>query len=360
MVAARESLCLSLAVTTRLSTGPYTGVASPMFSSRNYLLTLLAASLPGIFVSGCGPRADNESPALVRTVGYSAMSLTNPFFQEIADTLKEEGRQYNMVFEVNDADNKADVQTKQIENYIASGMDAIVINPVDRTALGPAIKKANEAGIPVFTCDLQCTAKGVKIAAHIGTDNLQGGRLAGDAMVEAIGDQGGQVLVLHFKQANSCVLRVDGFVEVIKKHNEENPDRKIDIVAELEGGGSRDVAVKAMADALQANPDLTGVFAINDPSALGAWRAINDVGKTDQITIIGFDGAKKGKIAIREGKIYADPIQFPKRMARETVTNIITYINGDEVPAVTLIPTKLYRKADAEADPELKPQAKDE
>ena len=67
-----------------------------------------------------------------------------------------------------------------------------------------------------------------------------------------------------------------------------------------------------------------------------------------------------GDYGVKEGKIYADPIQFPKRMARETVTNIITYINGDEVPAVTLIPTKLYRKADAEADPELKPQAKDE
>ena len=252
------------------------------------------------------------------------------------------------------------MQTKQIENYIASGMDAIVINPVDKTALGPAIKKANEAGIPVFTCDLQSTAKGAKIAAHIGTDNLQGGRLAGDAMIEAIGEQGGKILVLHYKQANSCVLRVDGFREVIDKHNKEHEDRKIVIVAELEGGGSREVANKAMADALQATPDLVGVFAINDPSALGAWRAINGVEKTDQITIIGFDGALNGKLAIKEGKIYADPIQFPKKMAKETIANIITYINGDEVPAVTLIPTKLYRKADADADPELDSQPKAE
>ena len=179
-------------------------------------------------------------------------------------------------------------------------------------------------------------------------------------MIEAIGEQGGKILVLHYKQANSCVLRVDGFREVIDKHNKEHEDRKIVIVAELEGGGSREVANKAMADALQATPDLVGVFAINDPSALGAWRAINGVEKTDQITIIGFDGALNGKLAIKEGKIYADPIQFPKKMAKETIANIITYINGDEVPAVTLIPTKLYRKADADADPELDSQPKAE
>jgi len=331
-----------------------------MISRRTSAIVLLAACLLGAALNGCGAKSTDQKPVFVRKVGYSAMSLTNPFFQVIADTLQEEGEQYNLEFNVDDADGKADLQTKQIENYIASGMDAIVINPVDKTALGPAIKKANEAGIPVFTCDLQSTAKGAKIAAHIGTDNLQGGRLAGDAMIEAIGEQGGKILVLHYKQANSCVLRVDGFREVIDKHNKEHEDRKIVIVAELEGGGSREVANKAMADALQATPDLVGVFAINDPSALGAWRAINGVEKTDQITIIGFDGALNGKLAIKEGKIYADPIQFPKKMAKETIANIITYINGDEVPAVTLIPTKLYRKAAADADPELDSQPKAE
>ena len=311
-----------------------------------------------LIASGCGgsPSSSDgggDAPQLVRTVGYSAMSLKNPFFQEIADTLQEEGKAHNLEIKVDDADNKPEEQAKQLESYIASKVDAIILNPVDRTALGPAIKKANEAGIPVFTCDLQCTAEGVKIAAHIGTDNLQGGRLAGEAMIEAIGETGGKVLVLHFAQANSCVLRVDGFKEVIAKHNESNADKKIEIVAELEGGGDRTISFKAMSDALQATPDLTAVFAINDPSALGAWRAIKDVEKTDQITIIGFDGFTDGKQAIKDGKIYADPIQFPKKMAQETIANIVNYINGGEVEPLTLIPTELYRKADADKDPEL-------
>ncbi len=319
----------------------------------------LLAGLSGVVVlSGCGPKSESsgngEKPKVVRKIGYSAMSLENPFFQLIADTMVEEGKQYNMEFVINDADGKPIEQAKQIENYIALGLEAIVINPVDRTALGPAIKKANEAGIPVFTSDLQSIAEGAKITAHVGTDNLQGGRLAGDAMIEAIGDQGGNVVVVHYKQAHSCVLRVQGFTERIEEHNKKNPEKKIEIVAEVDGGGSRPQGFKAVNDVLPATPNLAGLFAINDPSAIGAWRALKDADRQDQVTIIGFDGFIDGKRAILEGKIYADPIQFPKQMAKKTVENIITYINGGDIEPLVLIPTKLYRKSDAENDPELK------
>ena len=233
------------------------------------------------------------------------------------------------------------------------GVSAIVLNPTDKLAIGEAIKKANAAGIPVFTCDLQCTAEGVDIAGHIGTDNYQGGTLAGKAMVEILGDQGGEVLVLDYKQANSCVLRVDGFMEVIDKHNGDREEGKIQIVAEVNGGGDEDIGYKAATDLLVAHPNITGVFAINDPSALGAWKAIDEAGKTEQITIVGFDGAKAGKQAILEGKIYADPIQYPVKMGREIMAKILAYQNGEDFEALELIPTTVYRKADAEMDPEL-------
>ena len=155
------------------------------------------------------------------TIGYSAMELKNPFFKIIADKITEEAKKQGYDVVVNDAERKVDSQSKHIDNYIAQSVTAIVINPVDRIAIGPSIRKANEAGIPVFTNDLQCVAKDVEIAGHIGTDNHQGGKLAGHAMIEALGDEGGQVLVLHFKQANSCVLRVQGFTEVIDAHNKK-------------------------------------------------------------------------------------------------------------------------------------------
>ena len=288
------------------------------------------------------------------TIGFSALSLKNPFFKIIGDSITAEAKLNGYDVIVSDADSDVSEQSKHIDNFIAQGVTAIVLNPADRVAIGPAIRKANDAGIPVFTCDLQCVAEDVKITGHIGTDNFQGGRLAGEAMIEALGEAGGDVLVLHFKQANSCVLRVQGFTEVINAHNEGRENGKVNVVAELEGGGSKDVGLKATADALQAHSNLRGIFAINDPSALGGWRALNQAGKVDQVTIVGFDGQLEGKEAIRDGKIYADPIQFPVKMGVVSVQNILKYLNGEAFNEVELIPTELYKKADAESDPELK------
>jgi ribose transport system substrate-binding protein len=323
----------------------------------------MAVALP--LFAGCTPSKPEVNPANDAnstdkqpagnkgTIGFSALTLKNPFFKIIADNLTEEATKQGFTVLVNDAERDVNTQAKHIDNYIAQKVAAIVINPADRTAIGPAVKKANAAGIPVFTCDLECTAAGAEITGHVGTDNYQGGKLAGEAMVKALGDAGGKVLVLHFKQANSCVLRVQGFKEVIDAHNEGRTSGTIDIVAELEGGGLQDEGFRATADALQAHPDLAGIFAINDPSALGAWTALKQAGKDDQIKVIGFDGQREGKQAIKEGKILADPIQFPDQMGIVTAQNIVKYLDGEEFEAVQLIPAKLYTQKDAEADPEL-------
>ena len=343
-----------------------------MRHTRPILLSALALTL--FAVAGCTKPAGPTGPATTGTetttttdvasvevgdpggagtIGFSALTLKNPFFKIIADSITDEASKHGYNVIVNDAETDVANQSNHIDDYIAQKVTAIVINPCDRLAIGAAVKRANEAGIPVFTCDLQCVAEGAKIAGHIGTDNLGGGRLAGEAMVEALGESGGEVLVLHFKQANSCVLRVQGFTEVLDAHNDGRESGRIEVVSELDGGGLRDKGYSSTADALQANPNLRGIFAINDPSALGAWAALNEVGKADAISIVAFDGQLIGKRAILEGKIYADPIQFPRKMGIASVQNIIKYVNGEEFNTTELIPTELYRKADAEKDPEL-------
>ena len=297
--------------------------------------------------------SDDGNQALVGVIGFSALTLSNPFFTVIADNMIAEAESHGYEVVVDDANRDVKAQSEQIDTYITRGVSAIVVNPCDRLSLGPAIRRANEAGIPVFTCDLQCVAENVEIAGHVGTDNFQGGRLAGQAMIEALGEAGGKVLILSFHQANSCVLRVEGFLEVIEQHNASSEEGQIEIVADLDGGGLRPPGREATAAALQTNPDLDGIFAINDPSGLGAYAALEQAGKTDQVTIVAFDGQLDGKRAILEGKIYADPIQFPDQMGRLTVRNIMKYLNGEEYEKVTLIPTELYLKEDADRDPEL-------
>lgn len=300
----------------------------------------------------CAPRKPAEQAAK-RPIGISVLTLNNPFFKIIADNitadLEKEG--YSTIVVAGELD--VAKQQSQIEDFIARGCSAIVLCPCDSKAIGPAIQKANAAGIPVFTADIACLAPDAKVVSHIATDNYGGGKQAGIAMIEALAGQPGKIVILDFKQAESCLLRVKGFKEVIEAHNREHADQKIDIVAELPGDGLLEKGNKAAEDALQAHPDLAGIFAINDPSALGARVAIEKANKADQVKLIGFDGQLEGKEAIRDGKIYADPIQYPDRMGKLTAQSILDYFAGKEVPAEQLIPTELYRQADGEKDASL-------
>ncbi|QDU41204.1 D-ribose-binding periplasmic protein precursor [Maioricimonas rarisocia] len=287
------------------------------------------------------------------TIGFSALTLTNPFFKVIADNMKEEAAKHGYEVLVVSGERDVKKQADQVSEFIVKGVSAIVLNPCDSQAIGPAIKKANDAGIPVFTNDIKYDGEVGEVVCHVATDNYQGGKLAGKAMVDLIGDSGGNVAILHFPQAESCQLRVKGFREVIDAHNAGDGAAQIEIVAVLDGGGVRDEGFKAAKDTIEANPDLAAIFAINDPSALGARAALEAAGKADQVKIIGFDGQKIGKQAILEGKIVCDPIQFPDRIGKATIEQIVRYFDGDEVPEEILIPSELYYQEDAKNDPEL-------
>ena len=298
----------------------------------------------------------SESPATPiekrGTIGYSAMDMGNPFFEIIKENLEREAAKAGYDLIVEDAGTDVKAQAEHLEAFIAKRVAAIVLNPCDSISAGPIIKKANQQGIPVFTCDTQCVAEGIEIAGHVGTDNFGGGKLAGEAMLEVLGENGGKVFIIDYK-AESCVLRVEGFLEVINAHNKGRERGRIEIVGRQDGGGNQSLGFTAASAAIQADPDLAGLFAINDPSGIGAYTALEQAGKTEQVAIVAFDGEKQGRQAIKDGKFYADPIQFPDRMGIQTIEKIVKYFKGEEFEVVTLLPTELYRKADADKDPEL-------
>lgn len=318
-----------------------------LFPSRTVLLALAL-----IVLVSCD-RSGTEKTASRGTIAVSLLTLENPFFKIIGDHLEAEAKARGFETLIVSADKDMAKQGNQVKDFIVKKVNAIVLSPCDPKSIVPVIQEANAAGIPVFTVDIPCPDPAARVVTQIATDNYGGGKEAANAMIEVLGATGGKVAILHLKQAQSCILRVKGFREVIDAHNAKGGP-KIDIVMELDGGGARDIGYRAAEDALQAHPDLRGIFAINDPSALGARAALEKANKTGQITIIGFDGMREGKVAIREGKIYADPIQFPDRMGIEIVRAFENWSKGMDVPPEILIPTKLYRKADGEADADLK------
>jgi ribose transport system substrate-binding protein len=283
-------------------------------------------------------------------IALSVLTLTNPFFKQIGDSMTEEARQQG--YEVLVVSGEFDVakQQNQVKDFIVKKVAAMVLTPCDSVAIGPAIKEANEAGIPVFTADIACLAPGVKVVTHVATDNYGGGKQAAHAIIEALGEAGGRVAIIDHKLIESCILRVKGFKEIVQKHNAGRSSGKIEIVAELPGGAAKDGGFRAAEDLLQAHPNLAGVFAINDPSALGARAAMEKAGRAGQMVLVGFDGSPEGKAAVKAGRIYASPVQFPDRIGVETVRAIVRHFRGEALPTEMLIPTALYRKADADKD----------
>jgi ribose transport system substrate-binding protein len=318
---------------------------------RQFVLASVVLSLAG----GCDRESSKENKGSSSSgqktsgvIGLSVLTMTNPFFKDIADNMADEAKKHG--FEVIAVSGEKDParQYGQVKEFIVKRVSAIVLTPCDSKAVGAAIREANAAGIPVFTADIACLAPDAKVVCHVATDNYAGGREAAKAMMKALNNRG-KVAILDYPEVESVIMRMRGFRDELAAA--KSP---IQIVGSWPGKGAKDDSFKAMNDVLTAQKDLAGVYTSNDPSALGAYAAIEKSGLAGRIIVVGFDGQPEGKRAIKEGKIYADPIQFPDRIGREAVSQIIKYLGGEKVPKEVLIPTKLYFKEDAEKDPALK------
>ena len=289
----------------------------------------------------------STAPKRKGRIGVTCMDLTNPFFKLISNIMTEEAAKYGYDVVSLSAGNDPAKQNNQMSDFVAQGYDAIFLNPADSKAAGEGVKKAHAAGIPVFTYDVQVTDEIAKklVVSHIGSDNYQGGLLAGESMMKATGDKG-KIAIISYPEVTSCILRVDGFKEHLKKNGS-----KLQIATELNGKGNRNDGYTVATDILQAHPDIVGIFAINDPSGLGAYAAVSKAGKQDRITVVAFDASPAGKQAVFDKKLYDSPQQFPRKMAKGTVEAFVKYLEGEDVPKNNFIPCAHYYHEDSVKDP---------
>jgi len=315
-----------------------------MITKKAVLLAGVCAVVFCLLVASCSEQpsesgsAEAEKPPVKGKIGVTCMDLTNPFFKLISNIMAEEAAKVGYAIISLDGNNDPAKQNSQLSDFVAQGVDAIFLNPVDSKSAGEGVKKAHKAGIPVFTYDVQVTDPDAKdlVISHIGSDNFQGGLLAGESMMKATGDNG-KIAIISYPEVTSCILRVDGFKEHLKKNNST-----LEIVTELSGKGNRNDGYTVATDILQAHPNIVGVFAINDPSGLGAYAAVQKAGKAEQITIVAFDASPAGKQAVFEKKLYDSPQQFPRKMAKGTVDAFVKHLEGEAVEKKIFIPCSHY------------------
>jgi ribose transport system substrate-binding protein len=267
-------------------------------------------------------------------IGVTLLTQTHTFYKELEAGLRDEAAARNLDLIVVACEMDPAKQAAQLEDFVAQRVSAILAAPCDSNAIGPHLGGPERAGIPVFTVDI--AARSGRVVSHIASDNVQGGRLAAQALSGFIGDKG-KVLVIDQPTVASVQDRVRGFDEEMKKHP------GITIVARPNADGQRARAMAVMEDMLQANRDLNGVFGINDDSALGALAVLEAAGRRD-IAVVGYDATDEAQAAIRKGSaLKADVVQHPKDMGKKAIEIIARHLKGEPVPAVVPIEVGLYR-----------------
>ncbi|WP_111768283.1 substrate-binding domain-containing protein [Nakamurella deserti] len=269
-------------------------------------------------------------------IGVTVSNSTNPFFVLESNTVIAAGKALGAEVLSQEAQEDVTVQSNQIDQFITSGVDFIVIDPVDSDAVGPAVKRAIDAGIPVVGIDSVTK----NASASVTTNNVQAGEVSCESLAKQINGKG-DIAILDGTPISAVSDRVTG----CKKTLENYPD--ITIVAEQRGDNSRDKALPVATDILTANPNIVAMFAINDPTAAGVELAAKQ--KNMQIIITSVDGAKAAVDTITSGgMITATAAQDPVALANKGV-EIGNALHKGEKPAETLIelPTTLVDKATA-------------
>ncbi|MET9472826.1 MULTISPECIES: substrate-binding domain-containing protein [unclassified Streptomyces] len=265
-------------------------------------------------------------------VGMSLSTLNNPFFVQMKAGAQAEAKDAGVDLTVTDAQNDASQQANQLQNFTGAGMQSIIVNPVDSDAVGPAVRAANKADIPVVAAD-----RGVNkadTATLVASDNVAGGRLAAKALADKLGGKGDIVVLQGTAGTSASRERGKGFTEGLKAYP------GIKVVASQPADFDRTKGLDVMTNLLQSHPRITGVFAENDEMALGAVKALGSkAGKS--VDVVGFDGTPDGLKAVAAGTLYASVAQQPKELGKIAVQNAVEAARGKQVASTVKVPVKV-------------------
>lgn len=310
---------------------------------RRLALTLFAV----LAVPACGKGASTPpaGPARPR-VALVLKTLNSPFFIEMQKGAQEAAARLGVDLVVQAAEREVDVEKQMqiVENLLQTGVKALCLTPSGSREIVPAVVKANQAGIPVVVVDTRldgaaATEAGARVASFVGSDNYEGGRLAGLHLVSLTGGRARVAVLEGIPGHETGDSRLRGFKDAIK----DSPG--VTIVASQPANWERDLGFSVLQNMLQAHRDVDAVFACNDMMALGAVEAIRAAGLEGKVRVIGFDAVDDARKAIESGAMAASVAQFPAEMGRVAIESAARLLKGEAVPEDQRVRIELVTKA---------------
>jgi ribose transport system substrate-binding protein len=313
---------------------------------RKNLILILSVILSFTFTS-CQRGNDQTSGA--PKIALVMKTANNPFFIEMQKGAEEEAKKLGVNLVVQAAEREVDVEKQMqiVENLIQTKVAALCVTPSGSREIVPAIEKANRAGIPVLIIDTRVDPKALsesqgKVASFIGSDNYEGGKLAGEFIAKQLSGKGKVAVLEGIPGHETGDSRLRGFRDALKATPE------IEIVASQTANWERDQGFNVFQNILQSHQDVQAVFACSDLMALGAIEAIAAAKKTG-IVVVGFDASAEARDAIGRGTMGATIAQSPATMGALAVENAYRLIKGEGIKDEIVVPIKLVTKENAGA-----------
>ncbi len=269
------------------------------------------------------------------TLGLSLSTLNNPFFVTLKEGAEAKASEVNVKLVIVDSQDDPLREASNVGDLIQKKVDALLINPTDSDAVIPLVMRANAAKIPVLTIDRGANAG--EVVSHVASDNVAGGKMAGEYLAKLLGDKGKVVELVGIPGSSAAVARGKGFNEVISAKAD------IEIVSSQTANFNRAEGLTVFENILQAQPEINGVFAHNDEMILGAIQAAEASGRAD-IVFVGFDAVDDAVKSVNDGKLAATVAQQPSEIGKLGVEMAVKYLKGEKVEEYIPVPLSLVTK----------------
>jgi len=299
-------------------------------------LKMVSLAITGVLaiagLTGCGTKTQQGTQGGTKKIGMVVSTLNNPFFVTMKDGATKKAKELGYDLVVLDSQNDASKERSNVDDLLQQGVSALIVNPTDSDAVGNSIKAANDKKVPVLTVDRQ--ANQGTVVTHIASDNVKGGKLAADFILEKLGGKGNIVELQGLPGASATRDRGKGF------HEGVDGKANVKVVASQAADFDRQKGLNVMQNIMQSTPQFDAVFAHNDEMALGAVKGL--AGK--KVIIVGFDGTDDAKKAVESGEMTATVAQQPDLMGSLAVENAVKVVKGETVAKQIPVDLKLIKK----------------
>lgn len=279
---------------------------------------------------GCSQKSSNNT----KKIGLIVSTLNNPFFVDLKSGIESEAKKLGYDVVVLDSQNDPAKEVSNMEDISVKNVDVVLLNPVDSDSAIASVMVANNLDLPVITVDR--AANGGKVVSHVASDNVEGGKMAAQYVVDQLGGKGNIVELEGIAGSSATRDRGAGFDNEIKNSN-------LNIITKQSADFDRTKGLSVMENIIQSKGDIDAVFAQNDEMALGALKALQDA-NMDDVLVVGFDATDDAVASVQKGDMAATIAQQPKLIGETAVGLAHRFLSGEKVESFAPVELKLIAK----------------